>query len=393
MSLVASKFDGHALTLVLSGSIDTTNATQVEASIRAEYEAHPHAHLVLDFADITYISSAGLRVLLRLKKAVKDLHIIDVGPDVYGIFDMTGFAAIIDVRRAFKEVSVEGCPVIGEGAQGVLYRLNDEIVCKVFRNPDSLDQISHERELAKSAFVAGLPTAISFDVVRVGDSYGSVFELLDAKTVSELLASGEWDVERAATEMAELLKQLGATKADTSLVKPVRGKILGWADRLAGVLDDGTLARIKELIEAVPDDPYLVHGDFHIRNIMVQDGEPLLIDLDTLKYGNNVFDLGITFSTHVGRGLYNQQRSERFLGIPYETSRRLWALLLRNRFPEASDEELLAIEDKARLIGAMRLMGRPVEHPDIDEVEAQKIFSIYGGIIDEVLPRIDSLAL
>lgn len=393
MSVINSSFDGLTLTLALAGTIDTKNASAVEAEISAERAAHPSASLVLDFSELTYISSAGLRVMLRLKKALGGLSIINVLPEVYGIFEMTGFTMMIDVRKAYANFSVEGCPIIGEGAKGVLYRIDDDTVCKVYRDPDSLDDIHRERELAKTAFVAGVPTAISYDVVRVGDGYGSIFELLNAKTVSDLMASGEWGVERAAAEMADLLSVLGKTKAESELIPSVKGMALRWTNRLEGALDEGSLARAKELIEDVPDEPYLVHGDFHIRNVMVQDDEPLLIDLDTLTHGNNIFDLGITYSTHVGRGLIDPEKSACFLGIPWDLSCQLWTLMLRNRFPEASDGELAAIEDKARLISALRLMGRPITHPDIDAGLAQKTFELYGGIVAEVLPRIDSLAI
>ena len=393
MSVINSSFDGNKLMVSLAGTIDTKNASAVESEIAAACEAHRNATLVLDFSKLSYISSAGLRVMLRLKKALGELSIINVSSDVYSIFDMTGFTMMIDVRKAYQELSLEGCSVIGEGAKGILYRIDDETVCKVYRNPDSLEDIHRERELAKIAFVAGVPTAISYDVVRVGDGYGSVFELLKAETVSELLASGEWDVERAAKEMAELLRALGKTRVESDLIPSVKGTVLGWANRLEGVLDAESLARVKELIEAVPEEPHLVHGDFHIRNIMVQDDEPLLIDLDTLTHGNIIFDLAITYSTHVGRGLLDQKMSEEFLGIPWPLSCRLWGLLLRDRFPEASDEELAAIEDKARLISAMRLMGRPVGHDDIDEELAKKTFELYGGIIAETLPRVESLAI
>ena len=393
MSLIESNFDGNALTIHLFNSVDTKNASATEAEINKARASYQNVPLVLDCSNLAYISSAGLRVILRLKKSVDDISVINVSADVYDVFEMTGFSMMMDVRKAYRELDVSGCPIIGQGAKGVLYRIDAETVCKVYRDPDSLDDIHRERELAKTAFVAGIPTAISYDVVRVGDGFGSVFELLDAKTVSALLASGEWDVDRAASEMAELLTMLAETKTTSKLIPSVHGVMHKWVNRLDGVLEDAALARVKELVAGVPEQPYLIHGDFHINNIMVQDDEPLLIDLDTLAHGNCVFDLGIIYSTHVGRGLLNRESSEKFLGIPWDLSVELWNLMLRYRFPEASDEELAAIEDKARLLGAVRLMGRPCKHKDIDEELAKKTFDLYGGIIYEVLPRIDSLAL
>ena len=56
------------------------------------------------------------------------------------------------------------------------------IMGKVHSSP--IDCIEHERQLARSAFVAGIPTAIPYDMVRVKDSYGLVFEMVKADVIA-----------------------------------------------------------------------------------------------------------------------------------------------------------------------------------------------------------------
>ncbi len=393
MNLVEPSFDGKVLTVALNGHIDAKNAPEVEKELFAAHDAHPDAPIVLDCSDLEYISSAGLRVVIRLLKAVADLSVINVTPEVYEVFDMTGFTMMMDVQKGYRRVSVEGCPIIGQGAKGVLYRLDPETVCKAYRDPDSLDDINRERELAKAAFVAGIPTAISFEVVRVGEGYGSVFELLNADTMGDLLVRGIWDVERVAQEMADLLIQMSETVVDTVLMPSARVATLNWVGILEGVLDDESYDALRSLIAAIPDVPYMVHGDFHMGNVMVQNGEPLIIDMDTLSHGDSIFDLITAYSTYVGRGLLDPQNVEKFLGISYEESCRLWDLILRKRLPGAAEEELRTVEDKVRLMSAMRLMGRPLRHKDIDPDLARRTYELYGDIIHELLPRVDSLAL
>ena len=91
------------------------------------------------------------------------------------------------MKRALREVSVEGCEVIGKGFYGTVYRIDEETIVKVYESPDSLPMIQNEQRLAKLAFVKGVPTAISYDTVKVGNSYGSVFELLRAISFNDLL--------------------------------------------------------------------------------------------------------------------------------------------------------------------------------------------------------------
>ena len=63
------------------------------------------------------------------------------------------------------------------------------MVLKVFKPNTSLDIIRRENDLCKNAFVSGIPTAISYDVVQVGDCYGAVYELLNAEDFKGCLRS------------------------------------------------------------------------------------------------------------------------------------------------------------------------------------------------------------
>ena len=89
----------------LTGHIDSNNASEVEQTIRAQLP-EGCAAAVLDAAELEYISSAGLRVILRLKKNIPDLKIVNVNSDVYEILEMTGFTELMPVEKAYRVVSV-----------------------------------------------------------------------------------------------------------------------------------------------------------------------------------------------------------------------------------------------------------------------------------------------
>ena len=182
----------------LTGRIDSSNAAEVEKQI-GEQIGDFTGEIELDAGALEYISSAGLRVILRLKKANASTKVINCNSEVYEIFDMTGFTEMMDISKAYRKLSVDGCEVIGEGANGLVYRIDADTIIKVYKNPDSLAEIQNERELARKAFVMGIPTAIPYDVVQVGELYGSVFELLDAKSFAGLIRDGV-DVEALAKD-------------------------------------------------------------------------------------------------------------------------------------------------------------------------------------------------
>ena len=199
------------MTIELTGMIDSTNAAQAEADIRAQLAGASGEPVILDAAALKYISSAGLRVILRIRKDWPDLRITNVSSDVYEILDMTGFTEMMTVEKAYRVVSVEGCEEIGRGANGTIYRIDQDNVVKVYNNADALDDIQHEREVAKLALILGIPTAISYDVVRVGDSYGSVFELLNARSFSKILAQEPEKMDWCVQEYVAMLKKIHST--------------------------------------------------------------------------------------------------------------------------------------------------------------------------------------
>ena len=78
----------------LSGKIDTTNAPELEASLTKELPSE------IDASELEYISSAGLRALLKLRKSVGGVTIHNVAPEVYEIFEVTGFTEILNVKKS-----------------------------------------------------------------------------------------------------------------------------------------------------------------------------------------------------------------------------------------------------------------------------------------------------
>ena len=173
-----TSWDNEKITIKLEGRIDSGNAAEVENEITEAMKEKEPSSVVLDAEDLEYISSAGLRIILRLRKKHPDLKIVNVRSDVFEILEITGFTEMMTVEKAYRKVSIEGCEEIGRGANGSLYRIDSDNVVKIYNNADALDDIQHEREVARLALILGIPTAISYDVVKVGDCYGSVFELL-----------------------------------------------------------------------------------------------------------------------------------------------------------------------------------------------------------------------
>ena len=97
------KFDSNngVLTVYLEGDLDAQNASSVQAEIEAAQKAHPGDEILFDAENLRYISSAGLRVLLRFIRVAKGKKLIiqNVSNDVYDVFELTRFVDLMDVKK------------------------------------------------------------------------------------------------------------------------------------------------------------------------------------------------------------------------------------------------------------------------------------------------------
>ncbi|MBQ5770056.1 MAG: anti-sigma factor antagonist, partial [Clostridia bacterium] len=292
---ITYRIDKDILYIALEGRIDASNAAAAGEKITGIKNDHPGKHTVIDADKLEYISSAGLRVILKLRKEEPELAIINVAPEVYEVFDMTGFTDMITVEKAYPRMSVEGCEFIAKGANGAVYRYDDETIVKTYFAKDALPEIKQERENARRAFVLGINTAIPYGIVRVGDSYGTVTELLNAVSVTKLIRKDPEDMTLAAKYYIDMLKSIHAIEVEDGEVPDMKETALDWADFVSKHIPEEQGKKLRALIEAVPRQNTLMHGDYHTNNIMVQNGEPLLIDMDTLCMGHPVFELGSMF--------------------------------------------------------------------------------------------------
>ena len=380
----------------LRGRIDSTNAAEVEKDLTemlggSDGVKTPGVPVELDAQELEYISSAGLRVLLRLRKTNPNLSITNVSSEVYEILEMTGFTEMMSVSKAYRVVSVEGCEEIGRGANGTVYRIDQDNVVKVYNNPDALDEIQNEREVARLALILGIPTAISYDVVRVGDSYGSVFELLNARSFSNIIASEPEKLDWCAKEYVELLKKIHGTLVPAGKLPDMKGTALDWAKFMLDYLPEDAGRKLVSLVEAVPHDDHMIHGDYHTKNVMLQNDEVLLIDMDTLAVGNPIFELASMYNSFIGYSEYDHSTIVRFQGFDFQTGKAFWQKILSAYLGTSNPKRLKDVEDKARVIGNARMIRRSIRRKGLETEAGRAEIELWTKELLDLLSRTDTL--
>ena len=343
------------ITVALDGRITSANASEWQGKLMCAVEEHPGCRLVLDALNLEYISSAGLRVLLALAKRLNgDLTLRDVSPEVYEVFVMTGFTEMMKVVKRMRQMSVEGCEVVGRGAVGTVYRVDEDTIVKVYDAPDCLPMIENEQKRSKQALLKGIPTAISYDVVRVGDKYGSVFEMLKASTFNDLLLAHPDQLDELVRQYAHFIRSIHTVEMDPGELPEAKEVFLGYLDALKGTLPEALRRQLIDLFDAMPEDLHIIHGDIQMKNVMVSDGEPILIDMDTLSVGDPVYDFAGLFVGYKAYPEDEADNSEKFLGISRESCDRIWDAFIHYYF---DDRTIPAnAEDKARIVAYVRFL-------------------------------------
>lgn len=329
--------NGTEVTISFVGRLDTLTSVEANTKINSQLSSiscdPSEVSVTCDASRLEYISSSGLRILLSLAKRYKtNFRVIDVQPQVYGVLETTRFTAIMNIERAMRRLSVEGCRLIGIGGVGKVYRLDGDTIIKVFREGTTMEEVQKEITLSKESFVMGMPTPISFDIVKVVSSsrendecYGLVYELLQAQTLSTYLKNHPGELDVCARKYADLFRQLHEIEVPADFNVPSakeneRRQIL----YISRYFPEEKVNMLLAILDHIPDGNRLLHMDLQTKNAMMQDDELMLIDMGEIGYGHPLLDLGHAYSAMVNFvGDY-----EKVIGLPREMGQRLWDMAM-----------------------------------------------------------------
>ena len=91
--------ENKTLTLYLEGELNSFNSEEVEKEVEEILKSTEPSSIVVDMAELRYISSAGLRIIVRLKQRYDDTRLVRVPSGVYDIFEMVGFQNLMKIEK------------------------------------------------------------------------------------------------------------------------------------------------------------------------------------------------------------------------------------------------------------------------------------------------------
>ena len=358
------KYDRSRQNLVIfpKGRIDSSTAATVQEEIFEITKNVPNfKKLILDFSDVEYISSAGLRTILKVKQTYDDLSIIETSLEVYDTFSMTGFTELMEIRKALRKIDISNAKVIGDGFFSTVYRLDGDTIVKVFNRTSDPHQIERELKLAKQAFILGIPTALSFDIVKAGDKLGVVFEMLDCNSLKTMVSEHPEKASEYTDKYVQLLKKINTTECESPEIPKMKDFYLTKVEGIKPYLDKKHYEKLKTVISNIEDRKTFIHGDCHFKNIMVQGEDLILIDMDTLSVGHPIFEFAQLYAPYCAFEEDEPGNVKSFLGIEAEDAKVLFHALL-TRYIGKEDPVIL---DKIKLVAYLHMVWwTTVNQPD-----------------------------
>ena len=353
------KVNNDVLVVSLQGRLDTEASAKFETEFAEISKENPHGSLVIDASELSYIASSGLRVMLKLVKTEKNFKMENVCPDVYNVFEVTGFSKIINMTKALRKIDLEKCEKIGAGGNGAVYRVSEDEIVKVNYNPETYEGLDKELAKAKEAFLLGIPTAISFDLVDCGEGKkGVVYEAIKSSTLGESIQKDPSRMEELTEKYVEQLNLLDSVHTDNPVFGSAKAHYCKQVEDASKFLtaEEGEL--MKLILEALPEGDRLVHCDAHTKKIMIQNVVMLWIDMEGMSVGHPIYDL-ISIAV-ILNGMRTEEMTIGICGMDNATVSLFKNCFIRKYF-KTEDPEMIqkygAMLDGLRLIRAVFAIG------------------------------------
>lgn len=293
--------------------------------------------------------------------------------------------------KKYREVSVEGCKIVGHGAKGDVYKYDDELVIKVYNHNNTYRDVEREIALSRQAFILGIPTAISFGIVSVGKQYGAMYELVDSQTLSTYIAKNPSQVESYAKIMSDLAHTIHSVSVpDDGTFPSCSERIKSYIRGGIGYEDEGLSKKCMKLFDALPASNTLLHGDFHTGNVFMQKGEPLLIDMDRISTGHPIVEISDLYYFYVILGEEDPEVIEKFMGFPYQTAKKFFEYFLKFYLNTEDEEKLNEVKEKASIICYTRMI-RKLKKDGTPSGKDAKLIKKYIAKLEAVLDKVNSL--
>lgn len=212
-----------------------------------------------------------------------------------------------NMDKEIKNIDLTQWQQVGEGANGKTYvarpqaapqcgytdGANAGVILKVSNSHlSTLEAVRKEFDVSRAVHALGLATPEMKEIVRVGNAYGTISELIKPKrSLGRICCDNPERTEEMATLLCTRGKELFATPCDTGFFPSRKAQLLQALGRVQFV-GRKTLSTLETFAQRIPDATTCLHGDFQMGNLILSGERHYWIDLDRFGYGDPMFDVG-----------------------------------------------------------------------------------------------------
>lgn len=323
----------------LKGAIDSFNAKEFEEDLLGFYEQK--GELLLDASELEYMSSSGIRALVKLSKMQNGVRIDNVNDAMFSIFYSSGLTEIFEINRQMLELTNDNWEVAGVGASGTVYKINNDTAIKVYAEGTKFEYVNQERELARQAFICGVPTIIPNRNAKVGNQYATIFELVNSSSLGEMLVKNPDRFDELMDDYVKMIKDLHAIEDTKDYFPYLQDLWLKSEHMVREGLSPEDADLVVDIYKNSKKSKNLLHGDIHPGNVMISDGEMVLVDMASMSTGPELLDAITVYRLSMyAKDVGLLKAAEESMGIPESMFVTFWEAFAR-RYYEVEDQDVI----------------------------------------------------
>ncbi len=333
---------GNLLKIFLEGRIDSSNADKVEKEIFEMIGEYPDHTVAFDLRDLNYISSSGLRILLKVRKLKNtELEIANVSDAIYEVFELTMFTHGFRISKKMRTVFLHRTDLEIKSINGGIFPQDDDTMVKIFNKGVSLHDIKREKEIAQTAMLEGVPALIPYEVVMVGDRYGIIYEAAGSTTLAAAVQKDPARLPALAERFAAFLHEIH--KIELPDFPDIKDRYREWIELAGERLPRDDRDEIENLLDKIPESNCFVHGNINPANVIVSGDEMLLMDMSGAAHGHSVFDLQGLYASMVEMEKERPKYCSSIFRMTYENCLKFWEVFFR-AYMKGKEEEMDRME-------------------------------------------------
>ena len=171
----------------------------------------------------------------------------------------------------------------------------------------------------------------------------------------------------------------------------MRDVAIDWVKFMKDYLPEKTYTKLLSLVEDLPKDNHMIHGDYHTKNLELQNDEVLLIDMDTLAVGHPILEFASVYNAFKGFFELDHDAIEDFQGFSYDTAQKFLNKVMIEYLGTSDESKINEVLDKARILGYTRLIRRSIRRNGLESETGKAEIENWKKQLIELVDKTDTL--